>query len=162
MNISQATGIIKPKDDTLDGLKAAYRQACKTYHPDINPNGLEMMKLINCAYEFLQQHLGKWCFSDAPAGPGLDEILQSIFDKIKHFRGVRSEICGAWLWLSGETWRYKKELKEQGFKWSRNKNSWYWSPDGYRKRSKRVFNMNEIRTMWGSQDLEQEPLTAMA
>lgn len=162
MNIAQATGILKPKDDSLEGLKAAYRAACKIYHPDLNPNGLEMMKLINTAYEFLKLHLGKWRHSDAPTGPGLDEILQGIFDKIKHMVDVNAEICGAWLWVSGNTKIYKEQLKEAGFRFSRNKMSWYWRPDGYRKRSRRVFSMNEIRGMWGGQDLDQEPLTAVA
>ena len=93
MNIAQATGILKPKNDSMEGLKVAYHVACKIYHPDVNPHGLEMMKLINCAYGFLQQHLGKWHPSDATAGPGLDEILQGTFDKIKHYCNVEAEIC---------------------------------------------------------------------
>jgi hypothetical protein len=33
-----------------EDLQSAYRQLMRTYHPDINPNGLEMSKRINGAY----------------------------------------------------------------------------------------------------------------
>jgi len=162
MNMKQATGVLKPEADTSDALKAAYRAACKLYHPDINPNGLEMMKLINTAYEFLKKHIGKWSHSDRGEGPGLDSQLSAIFDKIKHMVDVNAEICGCWLWVSGNTKVYKTQLKEAGFKWSSNKTAWYWHEAGYHKRSKRTFTMPEIRGLWGSEDLEQEPLTAFS
>jgi len=163
MTFQQALGILNPSDETAGELKAAYRRASLKYHPDRNENGLEMMKLINLAYSFLKDHTGKWSKAKHynPNEAGLDEVLSGLFDKIKTFVDIRAEICGAWMWVSGNTKTYKEELKDLGFKWSKNKVAWYWHPAGYRKRSKRVFTMNEIRGTWGSHEMDQEPLTAV-
>ena len=163
MNFKQAVGILKPTENTVEAIRAGYREQTKLYHPDINPNGLEMMKLINLAFEFLKEHCGKWDYQrDFTAGPSLAEDIQAIFEKVKTFVDINCEVCGAWLWISGNTKPYKEQLKEMNLRWSRNKTAWYWRPEGYRKRSKRVFSMGEIRQTWGSYEMEQEPLTAVS
>ena len=162
MNIEQALKILKPSGDTDEALKNAYRMACKKYHPDINPDGLELMKLINAAYGFLKEHLGKWHTTSYNSDDtGIDEIFQDIFNAIRHFRDIHVEVCGTWLWVNGNTKPYKDQFKDLGFKWAPNKHRWYWRPEGYRKRSKRVLSMAEIRFMYGSNELETEPLQAI-
>ncbi len=156
MDRTQALNILKPAGNNQDDLKSAYRQACMKYHPDINPDSLELMKLVNLAMEFLTKHLGKWNSHQSNNDTPLTEQMQDLFNKIKHFPCVETELCGTWLWLSGQTWRYKKELKEAGFKWAGKKRQWYWSPAGYRKRTKKVFSMNEIRSKYGSVELDPE------
>ena len=161
MNLTEALNILKPTGNDPDSLKAAYRAASKRYHPDVNPDSLKLMKLINCAYDFLKLHINKWHFQDSNNDTPIDEVLQDLFNKIKHFVSIKSEVCGTWMWLSGETWRYKKELKEFGFKWAGKKRQWYWSPAGFRKKSKRVFTMDEIRSKYGSVELEPELRSAL-
>ena len=163
MNKTQAINILRPQGNNLDDLKTAYRQACKKYHPDINPNGLELMKVINNAYAFLKANMNLWHFKqDGNNDIPIDEILQGIFDKIKGFVNIKAEVCGSWLWVNGETWRYKKELKEYGFRWAPKKRQWYWRPADYKKRSRRVFSMDEIRATFGSVELDQELRGALA
>ena len=156
MNRTEALNILKPNGNDQDSLKAAYRTACKRYHPDHNPDGLELMKLVNLANEFLTKNMNKWAFDQCNNDTPLTEKMQELFNQIKHFIGIKSELCGTWLWLSGETWRYKKELKEYGFKWASKKKQWYWSPGGFRKHGKKVLSMNEIRSKYGSFVLEPE------
>uniref|UniRef100_A0A6M3LNK0 Putative chaperone n=1 Tax=viral metagenome TaxID=1070528 RepID=A0A6M3LNK0_9ZZZZ len=161
MNISEALGIIKPKIADRESLREAYRAACKIYHPDINPNGLEMMKLVNAAYDLLKGRFGEWKVKDTPDGISVDQAIQAIFDKMKRFTGIEAEVCGSWLWVGGKSWKYKKELKAMGMKWANNKGKWYWHEGGYKKKSKRVFSMDDIRNAWGSCNLETEPLSAL-
>ena len=159
--MQEALNVLRPKGNTKDDLKSAYRQACKKYHPDVNPNGLELMKLINAAHDFLKKHIKKWNYQNVNEDIPIDEVMQAIFDKIKRFPGIEIEVCGTWLWVSGDTKPYKGQLKESGLKWARKKGQWYWSPAGYRKKSRRVFTMDEIRRTFGSQELDTEPLTAV-
>ena len=156
--MEQALNVLRPQGNSEGDLKSAYRQACKKYHPDINPDGLELMKVVNAAYAFLRKHINKWNFNNQTNDTSLTEAMQAIFDKIRHFSKIKIEVCGAWIWVSGETQRYKKQLKEFGLRWAPKKKQWYWNDGKYRKKSKRVLDMNEIRTLYGSVELETEPL----
>ncbi len=41
-------------------------------------------------------------------------------------------------------------MKKLAFKWSSNKQAWYFHRDGYRKRSKKKLTLDEIREYYGS------------
>jgi len=162
MTRKEALSILKPAGNTEEDLKAAYRAACRQHHPDHGGN-LEMMKLINLSNEFLQTH--NWSTWEATNSQGAasvaDEIMRQ-WDRVKTWPGIDGEICGTWIWVSGTAWRYKKQLKAAGFKWSSSKAAYYWHPAGYRKKSRRQFQMDDIRTMFGSQGLESDQSTAIA
>ncbi|MFN7095305.1 MAG: J domain-containing protein [Burkholderiales bacterium] len=51
---SLSQGNITPAD-----IKHAYRKACAIYHPDRNSAGLEMMKLVNKAYDIAKDYKHK-------------------------------------------------------------------------------------------------------
>ncbi|MBS0350770.1 MAG: DnaJ domain-containing protein [Proteobacteria bacterium] len=40
----------------VEAIKKVYRRACMKYHPDRNPSGEHMMKLINAAYDALRDY----------------------------------------------------------------------------------------------------------
>ena len=46
-----------------------------------------------------------------------DKALREILQKIINFDGIEIELVGSWLWVSGNTYSYKKELKEMP-KWA--------------------------------------------
>ena len=54
---------------------------------------------------------------------------------------------------AGNTYEYKKEIKATGFKFSKNKEAWYYHENAFNKFSKKNFSMDEIRSKFGSQDL---------
>ena len=59
MHIYDAAKILGLSGDvTPEIIKTAYREASKKYHPDINPAGGEMMKLVNAAYDVLKEYSG--------------------------------------------------------------------------------------------------------
>ncbi len=161
MNMQEALNILKPTGNTDDALKTAYREASKKYHPDVNPDGLELMKLINAAHEFLKKHINKWSFHQANEDTPIDEILQAILDKIKHFPGISLEICGTWLWVSGDTKPVKDQLKEAGLYYAPKKHMWYWRPVGYKKRGKEVYSIDEIREKYGTDEVESSSFEAV-
>ena len=55
INYYQALGI--KRDATLDEIKAARNRQSLTLHPDKNPYGVEIMKLVNAAYSVLSDVL---------------------------------------------------------------------------------------------------------
>ena len=116
---------------TPELVKTAYRQASMKYHPDRNPAGTEMMKLVNEAYEVLKEFSGDVKEQQADYGDLLNEALNAIIN----LPGLFIEICGAWLWVSGDTRTHKTTLKEAGFKWAPKNKLWYYRPEQYRSRA---------------------------
>ena len=164
MTLQEAVKVIKPQGDSAEDLTAAYRLLAKKYHPDLNPDGAEIMKAVNAAVAMLREHLTKWSirsFVD-DGSPSIDEELAAIYAKIRHLPGINLEVCGSWLWVTGETYPVREPIKAAGLRFSRNKSAWYWHPAGYRKRTKTKFSMDEVRNMWGSEDLKSEPLQGVA
>lgn len=67
--------------------------------------------------------------------------------------GLRCELCGCWLWISGDTKPHKNTIKDLGCRWSPNKSMWYWRPADHRvvyRRKGKERDMMEIRAKYGS------------
>lgn len=151
LNILGLTGEV-----TFEDAKRAYRKASMKYHPDRNPAGLEMMKAVNTAWATLQA----WDFNADPVsvkegknnfyGDALNEALNAIID----LPGIRIEICGAWVWVSGDTKPVKDTLKEAGYKWASKKFQWYFRPEEYFSKSRGNWSMDDIRTHYGSEEVQ--------
>lgn len=159
MRIEQAINILEPEENTLDAIKQAYRQKAKIYHPDVNPNGTELMKLINEAFGILRDNNG--FFSSTKTDIGIDTEIEEIFNKIKYFQGIKAEICGVWLWVTGNTKPYRKKLKEIGLWYAPKKQAWYYKPKGHKSFNKGKWSLETIRLFYGSEDLETENLKAL-
>ena len=157
MNVKQALNIIRPEEASEAGLKKAYRSASMEHHPDCG-GSVEMMQLVNAAMEALTNCSTWWTplqAKQAKRDVPLTEQVKLILRKINNFPGLNYELVGDWLWITGDTKKYKEYLKKAGLKFSKNKTAWYWHPPGYRKNNKKKFSMNDIRTRWGSQDITQ-------
>lgn len=156
---------LKPGVGQAD-IKTAYRKASFKYHPDRNSAGLEMMKAINEAYETLKGYSGEgFEFAeeemDLDYGDSFNKALKAAIEA-----GLNIEICGAWIWVSGDTRPVKEALKASRYKWARKKQKWYFRPEKYKSRNRSSWSMEKIRTKYGSKNMrkksEQPRQTALA
>ena len=76
--------------------------------------------------------------------------FRDIIDALLRMKGVEIEVIGCFIWLSGNTKEHKDGIKAMGFKWHSKKKMWYKSPEDYRKKSRRNYDMDEIREMYGT------------
>ena len=143
---------INQRQMTFVEVKEAYRKASKKYHPDVNPAGLTIMKAINEAFDTLKQErfpltiYGDQNFNDY--GESLNQALNAIVNLV----GINIEICGSWVWVSGNTLPHKEALKHANFLWSGNKQMWYFHPPSKKRRYyKGDSPIEEIRAKYGSQ-----------
>lgn len=135
-------------------IKEAYRRACSKYHPDRNPAGLEMMKVVNEAYASLQDYI-------APTNASNDEELEqeTLGDEMNAALnaviglGLTIEVCGSWIWVSGDTRTHREILKVAGYRWAPKKLMWHWRPADYKSHSRGKFSMDEIRSKHGSKSV---------
>lgn len=141
-------GQIKQED-----IKQAYRKAAFKYHPDRNPAGLEMMKLVNGAYEALKDFEGE-SVESRDYGEAINAALNVIVGL-----GLTIEICGAWVWVTGDTKPHKEILKMAGFLWSPKKPAWYFrSEENKVWRNKKSLSLDAIREKYGSEKIKNEDL----
>ncbi len=159
--------------NALEDLRRQYKELLKKYHPD-NPQGsTEACQEINAEYDRLfkvlkDKHESK---SDKTADSTNtkqseysknmydwenDKALREVLQKIINFDGIEIEIVGAWLWVSGNTYIFKDELKEIEFKWASQKKQWYFHTDAYRKRSRKSLSMDDIRNYYGSTKVQTD------
>ena len=120
------------------------------YHPDRNPAGLEMMKVINSAYDALKDYQGDTIFKTDNVDFDYSEKLNEAINAIIDLSGLYLEICGSWLWVGGNTKEHKEALKANKFKWSPKKSKWYFRPDDFKSYNRGKFDMDQIREKHGS------------
>lgn len=165
------TGYFK-NAETLEQLRKQYKELLKKHHPD-NGGSEEIMKAVNAEYDKLfkllkdrhesksANHSGDHNSEQSDYNQNMynwenDKALREVLQKIINFDGIEIEIAGQWIWLSGNTFSYKKELKEIGFKWASQKKQWFWHSDTFRKKSHKTLSMDEIRNYYGSTKVQTE------
>lgn len=91
-----------------------------------------MIRTINDQYDKLMMVLNESKPVEA------EKSKATVSEKIKELQGkidpagLRLEICGTWLWVTGKTYQVKDTLKELGFRYSANKLSWYYRQEDHR------------------------------
>ena len=139
--------------NNLEELRTAYRALLKKFHPD-NGGSEEATKEINLEYEKLFQFLKNRSGADQKKyNTQEDENLREVLQQIINLN-VNIEICGSWIWVSGNTYPVKESLKAAGFKFSKNKKAWYWHDGEYSKRGKKV-SLDYIRNKYGSETVKE-------
>ena len=138
----------------LQDLKNLYRKLAMQHHPD-HGGDVEKMKIINLEFEYLFENLPKTKqeeYSEQTASEYMEIIEVLIF-----IPNINIEICGTWVWVTGDTKPVKDILKAAGFKFAGKKIAWYWHGEKkYRKRSKRKLSLEEIRDLYGSEQIQKK------
>ena len=133
--------------DTAADIKVHYRKLCMVHHPD-RGGDTATMQAINAQYH--------WALSRCDGQPfkGTDDkqhtyryyrdIEQAAMDKISEIVsvgmvGIEIMLIGSWIWITGDTRRYVKQLGKHGLKmyWHPKRLAWYWH-----LKSKRKYHFN--------------------
>ena len=155
--------------------KSLYRKLARENHPD-NGGNEELLKQITVEFkEWWEEHknihrtAGQGTAGQETAGQetagqerkyrecNIDEFIE-IINKLVIVPGIEIEICGTWVWISGNSYPYKDYLKEIGCRWSKGKKKWFWTNDYFNPKMKYGIhpNMETIRTIYGSTKIHRE------
>lgn len=140
---------------TLEELKKQYKQLAIKHHPDMGGSTQDMQE-INAEYEMWFK---KFTTEETTE---TSEEYRIIIETLINLEGIEIEICGTWVWITGDTKPHKETLKGIGFKWASKKHAWYWHSEGYKKMHKGNYTLDEIREMHGSQKVRTEHKTRIA
>lgn len=76
-----------------------------------------------------------------------ERITDALVKALNDTKGVKAEMLGTWLWVTGDTKAHKDTLKELGFIWSGKKQAWYLSPYPLRRNYKsKCDSVNAVRS----------------
>jgi curved DNA-binding protein CbpA len=149
----------------LDEAKKLYFDLAKKLHPDKGGNTADFQELANEFEKFTptpenEKFKGEFNQWNAREYAHIIEELIKIPDII-------IEICGSFIWIGGETKKYVDQIKAintgDSYKrgWSNEKVKWKFFPSSYRKFNKMKFSMNQIRSRYGSEIVENEAYKRM-
>jgi len=142
-------------------IKSAYRAFAKEHHPDMGGDTATMQE-INAQYESaLKFDYRRQGYDEAKAQARWEmdeEIARKAQEIIKLSNELKVEVCGVWLWVTGNTRAYAAQLKTLACRWSPKKVAWYFRReiDGGRRFHTRHYSLEEIRAKYGSHAVARE------
>lgn len=132
-------------------IKTRYRELCKIHHPDLGGSE-EMMKLLNLEYEERLRGEFRKSYSNEETEDfiNLEREVAAKVAEIIGLQGIIVELVGRWIWVTGETFKAKAQLKAAGFFWASKKIAWYWhkAEDSCKRGGKK--SLEEIKRTYGS------------
>ena len=146
---------------TAEELKKEYRRLAKELHPDLGGD-TEEFKVMQNEFEKMWERL-KNVHKNSEGETYTKESTETaeefihIIEVLTPLKDILVEICGSWVWVSGNTKEHKEILKELKFKYAHKKQAWYYHTEPYKKKGKRELTLDEIRDMFGSQSYQKKP-----
>jgi curved DNA-binding protein CbpA len=146
----------------LQEVKKLYRDLALKLHPDKGGNTHDMQEL-NAAYEaVLNNPFFKFRKDSDEASTeeaNRKEFIRyrDVINQIINLEGLIIEIIGDWVWLSGLTYPYRKQLREIGFLFAPNKVMWFYRPAEYKSSNRKPLDIETIRNKYGTNTIDTEP-----
>ena len=140
----------------IEQLKTEYKKLALLNHPD-HGGITEIMQSINMQYALLVERFARAINPDISEEELIDlknvnEVIRKKVEAISHLPNINIEICGSWVWVSGQTRDVKSELKENGFRWASKKKEWYFPTTQTRSRGR--WKKKDIQNFYGSKKVE--------
>lgn len=159
---------------TLEEAKELYKKLCREYHPDLNENDTtETMKSINAEFEQVFKTLkNKHRSEDTDTTTNSRENgaettetpaeFMNIIDTLIGCEGLKIELVGRWIWLTGNTYPYKDIIKGLGFRWANVKKAWYFRNEKNSCKSRKNLSLDEIKNKYGCQSFSGVSMPKLA
>jgi len=150
---------------TPEDARTLYRKLARENHPDFGGD-TRTMQDINAEYAYFAAHAamhearqrqqaahaeGRKSAADYHDIDELGEMLRQVVETLLNISPeLIVEVCGFWIWVTGETKKYHVEIKAiPGMRYAHEKHAWYFAGVPSFNRTRR--SMDEIRNMHGSQ-----------
>ncbi len=138
-----------------DDARAIYWELAKQFHPDKGGKTADFQELQNQFENFKPREEKFKGEADQWKAKEYANIIEQL---LKIDSSILIEICGSWIWLSGNTKPHKESIKAietgESYKrvWHRKKEMWYFSPKNYYrgKGNGTDYSMDWIRGEYGS------------
>jgi len=149
-------------------VKKEYRKLAMLHHPDLG-GSVEIMAEINSEYLVALKNVSgtserqnngserTYYYSESVEASIVQKIDEIIRLGLCGIDDLVVELVGTWIWITGETKKYKDQIKQiEGIKYSGARSAWCWhnGKHFYSRASKKDFN--GIKAQYGSSVVRAE------
>lgn len=136
---------------TEQEIKNKWRELCKRHHPDLGGDP-EIMKQVNAQYEARLRDCYRHEYTDEQTEEkiNIDKDIAEKAAEIIGLEGLIVELCGRWLWVTGNTYQHRLILKCKQFKFASKKVAWFWHREGDTPRRHKEYSLDDIRAKHGA------------
>ena len=157
--------------NSVDDVKKRFHELIKENHPDNGGNAAAAASILSQYKEILKK-FDAWNASRTATASATDfngttdaaDLAKDIADAAAvacGLGGVSVELCGSWLWVTGNTYIHRNALKAAGFKWASKKKAWYFHAGEYRRHAKTDMSLGAIRAKYGTATVSVETRPAL-
>lgn len=140
--------------------KQLYRELVRKFHPDNGGTGDEIKEINNefrlwwNRYKDIHTNSAGETYRAKESTTETAEEFMDIIRNLSGLSGIEVELCGSWLWISGNTYPVKDQLSAFGCRWSKGKKKWFWTTEQFMKARYKTPSMADIRRMYGSEQVQ--------
>lgn len=148
---------------TLDEVKATYKKLAFEHHPD-RGGDTATMQAINSEYAFASARILKGANlsdEDTETQIRFSEEYRKVIEQIAHLDGIVIELVGLWIWVTGQTYPLRTELKAAGLFFAPKKQAWYYRSEDLKEFRGGKKSLEEIRSKYGSEVVNKSSYKAI-
>lgn len=145
---------------TAEEGKKLYHTLAKRYHSDNGGND-QILREINDEFRawwkiYKNVHTAADGTTYKKETAETAEEFIEILSKLSRHQGLKVDLCGSWLWISGATFGIRDQLASYGCHWSRGHRKWFWCADVKKKSGRGHYSEDEITMMHGRKEVKLE------
>lgn len=138
---------------TLDEVKALYKKLAFQHHPDQGGDTVTM-QAVNAEYAYASARILKGANlteDETEQQIRFSEEYRRIIEQIAHLPGITIELVGLWIWVTGNTYPHRAELKAASLFFAPKKQAWYYRSEDLKELRGGKKSLDEIRSKYGSE-----------
>lgn len=142
---------------TIEEVKALYKELAKKNHPD-RGGDTETMQLINTEYAYACSLILKgkdFTAEQADEEIRMSEEFRKVIEQIINLPGIVIEVVGNWIWVTGNTYPVRANLKAAGLFFASKKVAWYFRTDEFKTKGGKK-TLDQIRQKYGSEKVNSK------
>jgi hypothetical protein len=137
---------------TIEDVKGLYKKLALENHPD-RGGDTSTMQAINAEYAYACAYVlkrGGFTDSETDSHIRMSEEYREVIEEIINLPDIIIEVVGHWIWVTGNTYPLRKELKSAGLYFASKKLAWYYRSDEFKTKGGKK-TLDEIRNKYGSE-----------
>ena len=134
--------------NTIEELKKEYRKLAFQLHPDRNNGNDAEFKLMVNEYDLLFKKLQNTTTNKYEATENINDY-KDIIDQLLKMDGLEIEIVGYYIYLSGNTYNHKDEIKSLSFLWSSKHKKWFYNGNNKKSKAHSKMSYQDIKNKYG-------------